>query len=91
MLRALFYTLTYRTEHTDPTPADGLEVIPGRWGARTVHNPMLPAYLDARRERLVLHGLDDIDRRLTDPATLALLNEAADRIAARRAPAAVAA
>ena len=89
LLRDLFNALTYRTEHTTPDPATGLHVNPGRWGARTVHHPMVPAYAEARRARLVRDGLDDVDRALMDPATLALLEATAARIAAdRRIPAA---
>jgi hypothetical protein len=89
LLRDLFNALTYRTEHSTPDPATGLHVNPGRWGARTVHHPMLPAYLEARRVRLVREGLDPVDRVLLDPATRTLLEATAARTAAdRRIPAA---
>lgn len=84
MLRDLFNALTYRTEHSTPDPASGLHVKPGRWGACTVHHPMLPAYLEARRARLVRDGLDPVDRALLDPATRTLLEATAARIAADR-------
>ena len=84
LLRDLFNALTYRTDHSNPDRATGLDVIPGRWGARTVHHPMLPAYLEARRVRLMREGLDPVDRALMDPATLALLEATAARIAADR-------
>jgi hypothetical protein len=88
-LRAVFNALTYRTEHTTPNPGTGLEVIPGRWGARTVHDPRIPAYLEARRRRLVRDGLDPVDRVLLDGPTLALLEATAARMTAdRRTPAA---
>jgi hypothetical protein len=89
LLRDLFNALTYRTDHTTPDPAAGLHVTSGRWGARTVHDPRVPGYLDARRARLVREGLDPVDRALLDPATLAVLEATAARIAAdRRIPAA---
>jgi hypothetical protein len=83
-LRALFNALTYRTEHSTPDPATGLHIIPGRWGARTVYEPRVPGYLDARRARLVRDGLDLVDRALLDSATLALLEGTANRMAADR-------
>jgi hypothetical protein len=83
LLRDLFNALTYRTDNSNPDPAT-LDITLGRWRARTVHHPMLPAYAEARRARLVRDGLDDADRALLDPATVALLNATAARIAADR-------
>ena len=83
LLRDLFNTLTYRNQDSTPDPAT-LDITPGRFGARTVHHPMLPAYLEARRVRLMREGLDPVDRALMDPATLALLEATAARIAADR-------
>jgi hypothetical protein len=89
MLRDLFNALTYRTDHSTPDPTTGLRITPGRWGARTVHDPRVPGYLNARRARLVREGLDPVDRALLDPATVAVLQATAARIAAdRRIPAA---
>ena len=82
-LRDVFNALTYRTDHTTPDPAT-VDVTPGRFGARTVHHPMLSAYAEARRVRLMREGLDDVDRALMDPATLTLLEATAARIAADR-------
>jgi hypothetical protein len=84
LLCDLFNALTYRTDHTTPDPATGLHVTSGRWGARTVYHPAVPGYLDARRARLVRDGLDPVDRALLDPATAALLEATAARIAADR-------
>ena len=89
MLRDLFNALTYRTDHSNPDPAT-LDVTPGRWGARTVHHPAVPAYLDARRARLVRDGLDPVDRALLDPPTVALLKQTAARIASTHRPLAAA-
>jgi hypothetical protein len=83
-LRAVFNALTYRTEHSTPDPATGLHITPGGWGARTVHDPRVPAYLDARRARLVRDGLDPLDRALLDGPTLALLEATVARMAADR-------
>jgi hypothetical protein len=84
LLRDLFNALTYRTEHTTPDPATGVRITPARWGARAVHHPAVPGYLDARRARLVRDGLDPVDRALLDPATAALLRATAARMVVDR-------
>jgi hypothetical protein len=84
MLRDLFNALTYRTPASTPDPAAGMEVTPGRRGGRTVCDPRVPDYLDARRRRLVRDGLDPIDAALLDRATVELLRETAARMAAER-------
>jgi hypothetical protein len=68
LLRSLYNNLTYRNEYTDPDPADGLH-ISHKHGTRTVHHPDLPAYLEARRRRILLEGLAPIDWALMDPDT----------------------
>lgn len=70
-LRALFDAITDRTTNTDPGPALGLVVTPGRFGARTVRDPHIADYAQARLRRLVRDGLDPADRALVDPATAA--------------------
>jgi hypothetical protein len=85
MLHTLFNTLTYRTAASAPDPATGLDIVPGRWGGRTVHDPRIPAYLETRRRRIVRDGMDDVDRALMDPATAALLAATAARMPAEDA------
>jgi hypothetical protein len=75
-LRSMYTTLTYRNDYTDPNPADGLQVTDQR-GTRTVHHPDLPAYLHARRRRILREGLDPIDLALMDPDTASLLLDTA--------------
>jgi hypothetical protein len=70
---AVFRKLTYRNEYSKPDAAAGLDVTGGRWGGRTVHDSLVPVYLQARRERLVCEGLDPLDRALLDRDTIALL------------------
>jgi hypothetical protein len=83
LLRDLFNALTYRNQDSTPDPAT-LDITPGRWGTRTVRDPRVPGYLDARRARLVREGLDPVDRALLDPAAVTLLENNAARIAADR-------
>jgi hypothetical protein len=75
MLRDLFNAMTYRTANT--TPDNGLHVTAGRWGSRTVCDPRVPAYLEARRRRIIRDGLDALDLALMDPATADLLRATA--------------
>lgn len=72
LLRCMYDHLTYRNEYTDPDPADGLQVSDRR-GRRTVHHPHLPAFLEARRRRILRDGLAPIDWALMDPDTARLL------------------
>lgn len=78
--------LTYRNDYSAPTSAAGLHVSAGRWGGRTVHDPRVRLYLQARRERVVREGLDPVDVALLDAATVALLNSAAVQVAKRDRP-----
>jgi hypothetical protein len=82
-LRALLDKITYRTPASDPT-ATGLVVTAGRWGARTVHHPLVAEWAEARRARAITHGLDAIDQALMDTATRNLLHATAARLAAQR-------
>ena len=82
MLRELFNAVTYRNAYTNPDPESGLEIVYGPRGQRTVHDPRVPAYLDARRRRIIRDGLDPLDRLLLDPATERLLRQTADQMRA---------
>ena len=84
MLRALLNSLTYRTAGSTPDPA-GLDITPGRWGGRAVHDRRIPAYLDARRRRIVRDGLDPVDMALMDETTAGLLRTTAAQMAAEHA------
>jgi hypothetical protein len=81
-LRALFDAVTYRTHDTNPDPAADLVITPGRFGARTMHDPRIADFAEARRRRMLRQGLDPVDRALMDPATLALLHATAARMQA---------
>lgn len=85
-LTAMWRKVTYRTEHSNPDPAAGLAVTSGRWGGRTVHDPRVPGYLNARRIRLLRGGFDSMDMALLDPGTTALLASTAAELKARSAP-----
>lgn len=85
LLRSMFDTLTYRNEYTDPDPADGLQVS-DQQGKRTVHDPAVPRYLNARRERIVRDGCDEDDLMLIDADTVALLKRTRHAVARRSRP-----
>lgn len=82
MLRELWNAVTYRNEYTNP--GAGLIVVAGPHGARTVYDPQVSDYAEARRRRMVCDGLDPVDVALMDEPTAALLRATAARMAAER-------
>lgn len=80
LLRDLFNQLTYRTTGRDPEPVHGLRIVNHPGGGRTVYDPRVSSYLEARRRKVLTEGPDGIDYVLMDADTLALLRATAARM-----------
>ncbi len=70
--------------HDAAARAQGLTVTHLPAGRRRISHPDLPALLDARRLAALRHGLDQADRLLLDPATVAALDATHRRAAVLR-------